>query len=587
MRPSTCPQLAMTSHAVLSTAAGASTICPLVRHSRALDISYVKTDACCAPLPPATPRQVTTRSALTGVKRNQKNSGPAPEGFQRVRFFLPITPDDGFGDAMSFFSVARRFKHEHPHLKVDLVFEAKRDLSIFSSRVFATKPNGTRPFYLDGVRVLLDPSREGEKKLPRDSVQVIRLAATTDLDFIDEALPHPPLAPLNIYLTEPGASQDILLPPQLSLNDVCRDRKSRLHAVMTAGLLDTDHGILIDDTELPKTPPVGDDKYREVLLLDLCTKHDIWLRDTLKNYAQARWGFAYYHDGNFLFQNRENGYFNRLKQALDSGEISSEGGIVIFDFSSSCSTRLQVLKDTSHPFTQVFYQGVINQGVEYPDVTIIRVGPVGHQLFLRFMQQSDLPVLVTGTRSLEEAIALKKPFYYDMAVWKRDLLQGMLQQAGTHLCTRDAVMVASALARFDIETGLTRWPALVSLYRQFKRLCKSKTAMTYEQTARWLSKRLDKGHDLGKAALFDDYKDIIVEAHLRSTDRSLSVREEIALLRALWIRECYLSGAEHKHTARLFYDEDCQQAMIRFAELIAGQPSITDSLYRSMQMYWR
>jgi hypothetical protein len=98
--------------------------------------------------------------------------------------------------------------------------------------------------------------------------------------------------------------------------------------------------------------------------------------------------------------------------------------VTVFNFANldtdTCRKISQRFPQMNHSFidekgSREFYQG------QNRYITIVYTGPVPHQDFLRFMQEAEIPILVTGDVSLSEAISMGTCYLYHTPPWKHSV----------------------------------------------------------------------------------------------------------------------------------------------------------------------
>ena len=345
---------------------------------------------------------------------------------------MPNIPGDGFGDYMNAFDLIRQMKKRWPRLDISVVIEknvAYRKIKERFAYFDIERPINT----IGEFEVFDGESEEGRARMQSSHVQLFRLPAVYHSERLE-----PGHAPYNIYIEEPGAPEDAYrLVSHFPRGQWVR-HEERLHLRINPGLSRQSFGVLLPQLRLlPMT--------RMELLKELAQITSIAIPSGMSA-KEARWVAAYRHSLRGL--HGADYYWALSEAAAPSTFVIDFSRKVSLDFNDrvKLAWRLwqfgiwaRVQKRFNHLETQMKSQS------EAGRPTIVHAESVPHRLLLDLMQQSEFPVLVTGTQSLFEAISLGVPFVYDLLPWKLELAYGMCEQAVLKFDYDDAKFLVGVL----------------------------------------------------------------------------------------------------------------------------------------------
>ena len=231
-------------------------------------------------------------------------------------------------------------------------------------------------------------------------------------------------APHNLYVEEPGVpASELKYADEFARDEVVRDAEGRRHLRVNPGFGRAEFGMA------PARPFASSTTRTE--LLQFFKSVDVPVDPAM---ASARWGTTYYHSQRGL--NAELYLLSALSSLL---ETKKPRPIVVFDFGSPHFAREPFLDWRSSRISRWLGRGIDSQELKFGakhrwvgrdsrrSLTIVRVGRVPPDLYGQVVHHADIPIAVTGTQSLNEAIAARIPFVYEFISWKMDLVFGMAE----------------------------------------------------------------------------------------------------------------------------------------------------------------
>lgn len=388
---------------------------------------------------------------------------------------IPVYFDEdfgGFGDIMSAIKLAQGLQREFPDVPTRLYFEREQDYRKLS-RVFPTFDQSRHDPTVDGIKVLHIPQPHLSEMMRDKRICVFTPIGQGAYEFHGEMIPgHEGAmrdAQINFYIQEYDIRENVVNPRYMKENRAYRDDAGRIHSVISTGFDHTGLGLHIDPSLIQGFPNIDG---QETLLREL---HEISPDLDLEEISRSTWSLAYYNaksGGEDRFRRRIDyrhgpGFLGYLLRTL---EIAGNRKVTIFDFSSfdpeSLMSKEEMQSFREHHFEESDFlkNGEIFQrklryedmmarqrqpfrdtyilpngesriflgegrlhGKRRHDVHIIHLGTQPHDIFLRFMAQSQLPLYITGDASLSEAVSMDKVFCYDAPYWKREMLPHLLQ----------------------------------------------------------------------------------------------------------------------------------------------------------------
>ena len=442
--------------------------------------------------------------------------------YHTVTFELGTAVQDGFGDLMGMLKVAQLYKRDYPGKDVELAINDRYWFDLILKRYPELDRNfSTYELQVGGVRAKYYTSQQQFLKRQLDSdVSVFLMTA-------DNCLEDKGLSKVNIYLEERGCNDRVKLPPWMIRNQtVYCEQHRNLHFAMATGFHLGSHGMTIDSILSDRFSESTFTKEGLIAELILEKPELIFLFEKLNgSIINSEWSFSYNHKTNSRQIYERNQFYGLMFESL--GIDGNRWGvkpqynkkITVFDFGDP-RDYLDVLKHREfnklhgnfYVATHVFPDGQILEGSD-PSVTIIHPGAVSNALFLRFMQAADLPIQVTGSSTIEDAIVLGKPFFYDRPNWHVGLQHGLLEVALRHFKPEEAAFLGAMIFGYS---GIKN-EHVQNLALKYKQSLKNR--VVYDNS---YGTKIEYGHrlftDSAAQDLFQRFLKIVLEKTLKISD---------------------------------------------------------------------
>lgn len=305
---------------------------------------------------------------------------------------LVIYHDDGFGDLNNAVALARQLTARHPAARYPVIVEDPRAIAALAR----VHDDAT----LRGVSVLAGDTADAREVLATSPLQIVCVPA----GGAELAMPWG-RARFNLYVEEPGVPAcEVKYAAELIRGQVHHRADGTSHLRVNPGFGASTYGVAS-----PVAPPPREAVPR-VDLLEILGSVGLRVEARMVDHV---WGTAYYHS-----QYAEDGYvyLHALARAQAGGLFRTPA--VVFDFGSG--------RDPRHYLARVRKLGrrFWRPASEF---SVVKVGPVPHDMYLEFLRNVDLPIAMTGTQSLLEAIERHIPFVYEFIAWKMDINFGMAE----------------------------------------------------------------------------------------------------------------------------------------------------------------
>ncbi|MFA6530710.1 MAG: hypothetical protein WCT31_03180 [Candidatus Micrarchaeia archaeon] len=415
----------------------------------------------------------------------RSNSRPlAVDGFKAVSEILPLLRaktiefgplheiplimaedyQDGFGDILPALKLAEGLASNFPGCKPAL-YVPEEAYAMFG-RVYPNFDPKKSSNIVNGIAIN-KKTREREIPGPVHIFFALKLDAVSAgyAYFLGEA-------PINIYLEEYDAYRRTPLPGKLRLNTCYADSAGNVHVVANTGFRADALGIHIDRSldGIQTAPDIG---MRTELLKKILGGNDAL---NLERFVNANWGMAYHRPGD-----------SYIKYAHLAGSGNPAKPSVLFEITQANMDYFPTIgcyRDLMETTAQVHVKNgnavLLNpiKPMEQQGTIMLHIGIQPHDVFLRLLAQSDLPVCVMGDASAAEAITLGKMFTYYAVSWKEDFARNMMQLSkklfGKKLGERVSKLMGAASDSCEMNDVIPRayWendPALQEAFREFGR----------------------------------------------------------------------------------------------------------------------
>jgi hypothetical protein len=338
----------------------------------------------------------------------------------------------GFGDIMHAIRLAEGLRNTGYVDTIRLLFESSDDL-LSLRRLFPELPQDVKElscFERNGL-IFINGEKVDADSIIRKSKVAIVLPLMVNQGFIPSRE-----AAINIYLQEYDVSRELgslrcgqvsddfreTLPETVfEENKIYKDREGNMHLVLPTGFRSEVGVHIVGETEEEQ---LLTDK-RDIIAKIIESKPITAFPEGVEN---DRWSLVYSHDEDDYCER----YEKPLTKAIEAGKVSSEG-ICIFNL---IRTKFFNVKDdikefyAYSEFTHVFFDektGVPRYfaGKKYPEVKILHVEQLPHNICASIMKTSELPIMITGDQSLSEAVSFDKLYIYSQTGFKGQVMTSL------------------------------------------------------------------------------------------------------------------------------------------------------------------
>ena len=321
---------------------------------------------------------------------------------------LVIFHHDGFGDLHNALALSRQLSAHHPGAKFPIVVEEARAFDTLA-KMHVESARDEDALILEDVTVWRGQTPGALDALAAHALQIVFLPAGNErIEMVWGTGAY------NLYVEEPGVPNfEIVYADALTRGVVSEWADGSRHLRINPGFGGDAYGVAP-----PVAPPEGAVPSRAELI-DFLESAEIPVD---RNMVRARWGAVYYHAGYGIDAEI---YLSALAICLKHGALNER--VVIFDFGKSRDPRAYLAAIFGSPVKM--WRRLWRRR---PPLDLVKLGPVPHDLYLHFVNKADLPISVTGTQSLLEAIQRDHPFVYEFIHWKMDLHFGIARVIVDH-----------------------------------------------------------------------------------------------------------------------------------------------------------
>lgn len=415
-------------------------------------------------------REIDSKNALPSAEERQQ------KGLNAITIDA-VPSQTGFGDVMNAFRLAEGLRRSGEIDTVRLLFESADDLQKLRGIMPDVPANVAELQYFerDGIvfingeqvdidsiignskvaivsLLMIDEKRNIARRTGRVNIYLQEFDCSDD---VTRRFDHRDSDVAKVYGSFPLNQSDILEVNQLlEENRLTRDADGNLHIVLPTGF-SSDLGIHIAEDQ--DNSAVATNKTE--IIQRLSASKGVALSPQI---AQGRWGLAYYT----AYEDYRQNFERHLISAVQAKKVKPEG-IYIFD-TSSMIADIDAFEELDAwgrgEFTHIFFDQESGQlrivaGKEYPQIRVIHVETIPHDIFLSLLQAADLPVLITGDASLSETIAFDKLFIYQIAPHKTNVMPSYLKLALRLLDSEEAELILKMhgfLTEADFKLGVLK-----------------------------------------------------------------------------------------------------------------------------------